>query len=300
MHDIWNPWHGCLKISPGCRHCYMYFLDKQRGQEGSKIYRTQNFDYPLQRTRNGQYKIRSGEKIRVCMTSDFFLKEADEWRPEAFEIMAQRPDVNFYLLTKRANRMQKCLPSYYKEGFPNISFNVSAENDAMAKERLPYLLDLPCRHKGVMCAPLIGPVNLRPYLATGLIDEVICGGENYDGARPCHFEWVLDLKEQCQKHEVKFTFIELGSCFVKEGKVYRIGDKRLQSYYACKAAVNVKGRPIVFELTDSLGVPLPEDALYKRAFGPNCQGCGSEPICNGCCGCGQCRPFVPPIRHKRT
>ena len=32
MHDIWNPWHGCKKISPGCANCYMYTLDKQRGK----------------------------------------------------------------------------------------------------------------------------------------------------------------------------------------------------------------------------------------------------------------------------
>ena len=38
MHDIWNPWHGCVKKSEGCQHCYMYFLDKQRNADGSKIY----------------------------------------------------------------------------------------------------------------------------------------------------------------------------------------------------------------------------------------------------------------------
>lgn len=25
MHDIWSPWHGCVKCSEGCQHCYMYF-----------------------------------------------------------------------------------------------------------------------------------------------------------------------------------------------------------------------------------------------------------------------------------
>ena len=43
MHDIWNPWHGCVKVSEGCAHCYMYYLDKVRGQaDGSEIYRTAN------------------------------------------------------------------------------------------------------------------------------------------------------------------------------------------------------------------------------------------------------------------
>ena len=35
MHDIWNPWHGCVKCSEGCAHCYMYFLDGQRGKNGA-------------------------------------------------------------------------------------------------------------------------------------------------------------------------------------------------------------------------------------------------------------------------
>ncbi len=74
MHDIWNPWHGCRKISPGCANCYMYTLDKQRGKDGAVIYRTENFDYPLQKDRYGSYKVKSGELIRVCMTSDFFWK----------------------------------------------------------------------------------------------------------------------------------------------------------------------------------------------------------------------------------
>lgn len=88
MHDIWNPWNGCMKCSEGCQNCYMYFLDRIRERSGADIYRTKaGFNYPLQKYRNGGYKIQSGELIRVCMTSDFFLEEADGWREEAWEIM---------------------------------------------------------------------------------------------------------------------------------------------------------------------------------------------------------------------
>ena len=31
----------------------------------------------------GFHKVQSGEMLRVCMTSDFFLEEADPWRDEA-------------------------------------------------------------------------------------------------------------------------------------------------------------------------------------------------------------------------
>ncbi|MBQ0071114.1 MAG: DUF5131 family protein, partial [Spirochaetales bacterium] len=94
MEYIWNPWHGCRKYSEGCRNCYMYYLDRERGKDGSEIYRTKaNFNLPLSRTKDGNYKIPSGSRVHVCMTSDFFLEEADEWREEAWGIILNRPDL---------------------------------------------------------------------------------------------------------------------------------------------------------------------------------------------------------------
>ena len=58
--------------------------------------------------------------MRVCMTSDFFLEEADKWREEAWEIMKKRSDVIFYLLTKRPERVEKCLPQNWGNGLENI------------------------------------------------------------------------------------------------------------------------------------------------------------------------------------
>lgn len=47
MHDIWNPWHGCIKKSEGCEHCYMYYLDHLRNMDGEDIFLTNNLNYPL-------------------------------------------------------------------------------------------------------------------------------------------------------------------------------------------------------------------------------------------------------------
>ena len=33
---IWNPWHGCKKISSGCENCYVYRRDMQFGKDSSK------------------------------------------------------------------------------------------------------------------------------------------------------------------------------------------------------------------------------------------------------------------------
>ena len=150
LHDIWNPWHGCVKCSEGCQNCYMYFLDRMRDQNGAEIYKTKSgFSYPLQKDRAGHYKIQSGEQIRVCMTSDFFLEEADPWRAEAWDIMRQRSDVVFFLLTKRPQRVRECLPPDWGSGWDNIFFNVTCENQRRADERIPILFDLPFKHKGI-------------------------------------------------------------------------------------------------------------------------------------------------------
>ena len=53
-----------------------------------------------------------------------------------------------------------------------------------------------------MCAPFIGPVSIRQYLPAGQIEQVSCGGENYDGARPCNFDWVKALRQECAEGTV--------------------------------------------------------------------------------------------------
>lgn len=289
MHDIWNPWHGCVKCSEGCDNCYMYYLDRVRDRCGADIYRTKaGFAYPLQKNRDGGYKIRSGETVRVCMTSDFFLKEADAWRDEAWEIMRRRSDVIFYLLTKRPERVAECLPRGWGDGWENIFFNVTCENQRRADERIPLLSELPFRHKGIMCAPFIGAVSIEKYLAEGQIEQVVCGGENYDGARPCRFEWVTALRDECAAHNVTFCFIETGTVFIKDGKTYRMPQKQLQSRMAARSGVSFEGKPLTFRLTDRFGRQIPPEELYRPTFGKTCIECGSRPICNGCSGCGKC------------
>ena len=288
MHDIWNPWHGCVRCSEGCENCYMYYLDNMRDRDGAEIYLTSNAGYPLARDRKGRYKIQSGEMISVCMTSDFFLENADEWRSEAWDIMRMRKDVIFYLLTKRPQRVSECLPSDWGEGWENIFFNVTCENQKRADERMPILLDLPFKHKGVSCTPLIGPVSLGKYLPGGQIERVICGGENYGGRRPCNFDWVKSLRAECVSENITFCFIETGTVFIKDGKKYILNGKRLQTTQAFKSGMNYEGKPIHFDLTDSLGQPIPEEYLYVPHYRSYCEECAMKLVCNGCSDCGKC------------
>ncbi len=290
MHDIWNPWHGCRKCSEGCQNCYMYYLDDLRGRDGGEITRTKaGFNYPLSKDRNGRWKVRPGEMLRVCMTSDFFLEEADPWREEAWDIIRMRPDVKFFLLTKRPERAAAHLPADWGDGWENVMFNVTCENQRRADERIPILLELPFRHKGIMCAPFIGAVSIREYLPAGQIEQVLCDGENYGGARPCRYEWVKALRDECAAFDVTFVFCGTGRRFIKDGRLYRLEENGVQSQQAFRSGLSYQGKPLTFDLRDPLGFPIPENDLYTPVFRERCQSCGMKMICNGCSNCGKCR-----------
>ena len=263
MHDIWNPWHGCIKKSEGCENCYMYYLDHKHGRDGSKIYKSDNnFYYPIKKKLNGEYQIKSGELIRVCMTSDFFLEEADKWRIEVWQIIASRKDVKFYILTKRPERIIDNLPSDWNEGYENVILNVTCENQKRVDERMPIFMKVPAKHKGVMVAPFIGEVSLGKYLNLGGIEQVICGGENYNGSRICNFEWVKKLANDCRDANVNFSFIETGTYFVKDNKLYTIHNKKTQSIMAYKANINFVMKDVKYKLYNKYGDLLLKEDLY--------------------------------------
>ncbi len=227
-------------------------------------------------------------QLFVGLSSDFFVEEADKWREEVWRIIRCRSDIAFRILTKRARRIAKCLPRDWGEGYENVMLSVSCENQRRADERLPILLDIPAMHKGFMAAPFIGLIDAEKYLASGQIDEVLCGGENYDGARPCHYEWVKSLSEQCARHDVTFSFIETGTVFVKSGKTYHIPSKQVQSEQAFKSGLSHYNRKPVFNLS-TLNGSIFEEECFRPYFRPHCASCGSRLICNGCSNCGNCK-----------
>lgn len=225
----WNPWHGCHKCSEGCQNCYAFFLDKRYGRDTSEVSKNKStFDLPVKRTRDGEYKLESGSFVRVCMTSDFFLEEADAWRDEAWQFIRRRPDVTFSLLTKRAHRIMECLPNDWGEGWDNVTFSVSCENQKRVDERLPYLMEVPSKHKWVSLKPFIGEIDLDQYLATGQIETVLAGGENYLGSRPLHLDWVKKIHEQCVEHDVQLIFGQTGNTFVANGETHSIRSRSKQ------------------------------------------------------------------------
>lgn len=236
----WNPWHGCHKYSPGCANCYVYRIDARYGRDSSIVEKTQNFDLPLRRARKGAYKIPSGTLVYTCFTSDFFLEDADAWRPEIWGMMRLRRDLQFLFITKRISRFWECIPPDWGNGYENVHICCTAEDQERANQRLPLFQKAPIRRKSIVLEPLLGPVDLSPFLAdwpAPPVCQVIVGGESGQQARLCDYDWILNIRRQCIKWRIPFYFKQTGAYFQKDGKIYYI-PKRLQAAQAKKANIN--------------------------------------------------------------
>ena len=235
----WNPWHGCHKISEGCRHCYVYREDAAFGTSvpPNEVRRTASFSLPLKRDRHGNLKYPPGTMFSLCFTSDLLLEEADEWRKEIWKIIRERSDCRFFFFTKRISRLAECLPEDWNDGYDNVAIGCTVENQVRADKRMPIFLSLPIRHRLVIVAPMLSRVDLRSYLDSKLIEEVSVGGESGKYARTLDFDWVIDMRNQCIDADIPFCFHQTGSYLLKDGRIYRI-PRAYQHVQARKAGLN--------------------------------------------------------------
>ncbi|MBQ7496710.1 MAG: DUF5131 family protein [Selenomonas sp.] len=294
MPDLksWNLWHGCRKYSEGCDNCYMYFLDEVRGvpERASLICKTRDFGKPLRKNRYGDYKIPAGYCLRINMTSDTFLEEADEWREEMWSIIRKRPDVRFFILTKRVSRILECLPHDWGEGYENVELHMTCENQRAFSERWPIFRKIPARHKGLNLAPLLGNIDITPALSSMQIEYVGLGGEGFGGRRPCRYEWVKAASDACRRYHVNFTFNATGSVFIMNGKTYNIDGQLLQAEQAYKSGLSCFfGKPEYKLYAPLYGNRLVEDELLQPKFNRDrCLMCSNLHLCMGCVDCGSC------------
>ncbi|MBQ9112471.1 MAG: DUF5131 family protein [Clostridia bacterium] len=222
MDAKWNPWHGCHKLSEGCRNCFVYSIDARHEKDASEVRQNlTSFRLPLARNRRGEYKYPAGTVFYTCFSSDFFLEDADVWRDEMWKIMRERSDCFFFIITKRIDRFSVCVPDDWGDGYANVTVAVTCEDQKMADYRLPIYLSLPIRTKVIICEPFLEAIDLSEYLSPA-ISEVSVGGESGLEARPCRYEWVLGIREQCVAAGVSFTFRQTGARFIKDGRLYLI------------------------------------------------------------------------------
>lgn len=234
MAGTWNPWRGCKRCSEGCLHCYIHKGDVKRGVDTSKIVKTKDFDKPILRLKNGNYKMKSG-LVYMCFSTDFLIEEADGWRQECWKMIRERQDCTFLFLTKRIDRFAQCVPEDWGDGYDNVVVCCTIENQKNAEYKLGIFQELPIKHKCITAQPLIEEIHIERYLDG--IESVVVGGESDYKARPLDYKWVLEIREECMRKNVSFEFRQCGTYFIKDDKKYKLQTKDL-CVQARKAGIN--------------------------------------------------------------
>lgn len=210
-----NFWTGCTKVSSGCKYCYMYRGKERYGKDPSVVMRTKSSTF------NAALKWKEPKKIFTCSWSDFFIKDADLLRADAWDIIKRTPHHTWQILTKRPERIAQCLPADWGEGYKNVWLGVSVEEQSYL-HRVDTLLSVPAKTRFISAEPLIGPVNFNQYKLGILkdIDWVIVGGEsgNDNGQyryRPCSQVWIEDIVNECQVANVAVFVKQVGTHLAK-------------------------------------------------------------------------------------
>lgn len=203
--ETYNPWSGCTPVSKGCDNCYMYREKKRYGQNPSIVVRSTDstFYKPL--------RYPSGISVFTCSWSDFFIENADAWRHDVWEIIAQRQDVKFIIITKRVDRIKKCLPSNWAAGYPNVVLGFTAEDQWLFDKRWSIIRTIPAAAYLCMHEPALGQIIYpNDFLTLGNRSWVIAGGETGPGARPSHERYFKLDRDQCSQFRTPFFFKQWG------------------------------------------------------------------------------------------
>lgn len=193
----WTPITGCSPISVGCQKCYAHAMAKRfNGGDFSIKF------HPERLKELGRLKRPS--QIFVCSTSDFFHPEVKlTWRCLVMAAIREKPQHKYLFLTKRPELVS---PYAWLFQESNVWLGASIENQDVALLRISDLLNRPIANRFLSVEPMLGPVDIGAYLATGLIKWVICGPETGAGARPFEYAWAADLYGQCLRYGVPFFF----------------------------------------------------------------------------------------------
>jgi len=217
-HHTFNPWWGCQKVSPACKHCYAQTWAKRCGgsdlwgaRSKRRFFTDRHWSDPI---RWNQIAKENGVRERVFCASmaDVFetRDELDSHRERLWKLIEATPYLDWLLLTKRIEEVDAYVP-WGKYWPANVWLGATVENQKYADERIPYLVKSNAQVKFLSCEPLLGNLEIQGSLSE--IDWVIAGGESGGKARPTNPEWLRSLRDQCSATGTAFHFKQWGNWF---------------------------------------------------------------------------------------
>lgn len=220
-HHTFNPWWGCVKVSPACDNCYAETWAKRLGeglwgpQTPRRFFSESHWKEPLRWDRDAA-KDRVRRRVFCASMADVFENRDDlrEPRLRLLSLIAETPNLDWLLLTKRIHLVRKQLPPGYE--FPrNVWLGATVENQASANKRIKHLLQFSSPSvRFLSCEPLLSAIDLsdflRPNQLGNRVDWVIAGGESGAHSRPMDPRWPADIQQQCFEAKVPFHFKQWG------------------------------------------------------------------------------------------
>lgn len=205
--QTWNPVTGCIKVSPGCKHCYAETMSKRLKAMGAAGYENgfklsllpERLEQPLERKKPTMYFVNS--------MSDLFQEKIPfSFIDKVMDTIEKTPQHTYQILTKRSSIMKNY---FLTRRVPtNAWLGVSVEDKKYGKPRITDLLSIKAKTRFLSIEPLLE--DLGRIRLSG-IHWVIVGGESGNKARPMMEEWVIKIKKQCEKAEVDFFFKQWGT-----------------------------------------------------------------------------------------
>jgi protein gp37 len=170
-HHTFNPWWGCTKVSPGCKHCYAESLAKRYGHDvwGVKprwFLSEANWGKPVRWNREAaelgiRYRVFCGSQCDVLEQLEGPAgARLDLERQRLFALIRATPHLDWLLLTKRPENAH-LIPA---DVMAMIWFGTTTEDQEHADKRVALLLQCNPRIRFVSAEPLLGAIdfmNLR-------------------------------------------------------------------------------------------------------------------------------------------
>jgi protein gp37 len=218
-----NPWWGCLKVSEECQHCYAedianhYMKERLWGpaQNTPRLTFGENhWKDPHQWNRKAQQGGHRHSVFCASMSDVYEIHpQLETERQKLWQTIAATPYLNWLLLTKRPENILTLSPWGRGTWPDNVWIGTSAGLQKRAEERVPALLEVPAVVRFISAEPLLGPVDLTPWLPN--LSWIIAGGESGTHHRPLNLQWARDLRDQClsakrQGYPVSFYFKQIG------------------------------------------------------------------------------------------
>ena len=210
-HHTFNPWWGCVKVSPACKNCYAESWSKRVGQSlwgarsDRRFFTDKHWKEPLKWNEDAK-STRTRARVFCASMADVFEARAElhKSRERLWKLIEDTPWLDWLLLTKRPQNISKYSP--WAKWPSNVWLGTTAETTKWANQRIDHLVSNDADIHFISAEPLLGRIDLEKWLKDGDLNWVIAGGESGAKARPTRPEWVRDLRDQCREYNFPFHF----------------------------------------------------------------------------------------------